>query len=187
MSVSISQLVWWMDEWSKCSPWPHYVPQCRPTAWKPITSSPAVMRSCFSSVSRNRAKRLSRTLSNPRAPARMWREALESRSACMKITKDAHRQISVMEIILSSTTDPMRQPATCQICQFKSSMMFCLIWGRLSHTPLSSEQKLRLEIDFWKVMSNYWQRFKFETWPASCLLLFLVLMSCYWHLFYEYK
>lgn len=31
-----------------------------------------------------------------------------------------------MEIIFSSTTDPLRRPAACQICQFKSSTMICL-------------------------------------------------------------
>lgn len=99
----------------------------------PITSSPCFPNGdaliCSSIVSRNLAKRLSRTLTNQSLRVCVCvrgGEVWESISACMQIAKDAPRQIAVMEIISSSTTDPLRRPAACQICQFKSSTMICL-------------------------------------------------------------
>lgn len=43
------------------------------------------------------------------------------------------------EIIFSSTTYPIRQPAACQICQYKSSM---------THTSLSRRQKITIRAGF---------------------------------------
>lgn len=158
----LSKMQLWLStsvkgEGRKCSPWPRYVTQCRPTAWTSITSFPRFSNTdafiVSSIVSQNPAKRLSGTC------------------ACMQIMKDTPRPIL------------WRSPSAPQLIRLDGqpfvrfvslSWAWCYVhvgfWARFRHTS-SRQHKITISDRFIKDHEKLLTKVKFVTWAAPFVSL----------------